>query len=1088
MNRSEKPRRGRNPIDRAADLWTRWPVASHVGQASLGMGAATDRTLRLRSRLRDVRTVESVCPYCAVGCATLIHVKNDQIVDIEGNPESPINEGTLCPKGADTYQYTVNPNRLTRTLYRRPYGTEWEPVDLEWAMDRIAERIGETRERTFIDHDAEGRPCRHTLSVGFLGGAALDNEENYLIKKFCVGAGIVFVENQARICHSATVPGLGVPLGRGGATTFLPDLANADCILIMGSNFAETHPVGFRFVMRARERGATIVHVDPRFSRTSACSSLFVPMRAGTDVAFLGGLIRYVLNSERWNSDPFFKEYVRHYTNAPFLVREDFVDVAELGGLFDGWDPDARQYDGKSWEYEGERRTAKGVAGETEEKIREVVSAHPHGMRIGRTDGGPLPKDLSLEHPRCVLQVVKRHFDPYTVEMVERICGVPRERFIATAEALLRNSGRERTSAIAYAVGWTHHTTGSQIIASASILQLLLGNIGRPGGGIQALRGHATIQGSTDIPTLYDMLPGYLPMPTFTRIHESLDNYIFNSRARGGLWDRTDAFMISLLKAYFGDSARADNEWGYQLLPRISGDHSHLPMFVEMHEGKVEGLVIMGQNPAVGGQNAGFQREALAKLEWLVVRDIFPTESATFWSDSPEVRSGKLRPDQIGTEIFLLPAATVAEKDGSFTNTHRLIQWHDKAVEPPCDCRSDAWFMVHLGRRIKARYSDSTDPRDRPIQALTWDYPTEGPLDEPVIDVVLREVNGYRVHEGERERAGSGEDVPGVVRDPVALWRAREQITEALELRADGSTASGCWWYTGVHPGVNRARSRKKGDGYIAPDWAFSWPDNSRMLYNRCSADPEGRPWSERKKYIWWDEAQGRWVGKDRPDFPWNKRPDDRGDPAGRGLDAFSGDSPFVLKPDGKAWLFLKFGLKDGPIPTHYEPWESPVHNLLYRQQERNPMTKYWDVEGNPYHGIANPAFPYVLTTYRLTEHYTGGAMTRWNSWLAELQPAAFVEISPELAKEKGIRDGGWVVVRTARAEVRARVLVTRRMRPLQVAGRTIHQVGFPWHFGYEGLVTGSAANDLVSLVAEPNVSIHEGKVLTCDIAAANGG
>jgi formate dehydrogenase major subunit len=610
-------------------------------------------------------------------------------------------------------------------------------------------------------------------------------------------------------------------------------------------------------------------------------------------------------------------------------------------------------------------------------------------------------------------------------------------------------------------VGWTQHTSGPQVIACASLLQLLLGNIGRPGGGIQALRGHATIQGSTDIPTLYDLLPGYLPMPTHSRPDDTLDDYIWKAGSQKGLWARTDAFMVSLLKAWFGDAATAENEWGYQLLPRITGDHSHIPMFVEMHQGKVEGLVLLGQNPAVGGQNAGYQREALAQLKWLVVRDIFPIESATFWKESPEVKAGKLRPEEIGTEVFLLPAATVVEKEGSFTNTQRLIQWHDKAVDPPGDCRSDAWFMVHLGRRLKRLYRDSADPRDRPLQALTWDYPVAGAQGEPEMDFVLREINGYRVRPG-----------------------GREQVHGFKELAADGSTACGCWIYSGVHPGTNRARSREKGDGYIAANWAFSWPNNVRMLYNRCSADPRGRPWSERKKYIWWDEGERRWVGAGQPDFQETKPPDDPGDPDGSGLDALAGDSPFILKPDGKAWLFYKFGMKDAPLPTFYEPWESPVHNLLYTPQERNPMAKRWDVPGNPYHGVANPDYPYVLTTYRLTEHHTGGGMTRWNSWLAELQPAPFVEIPPELAAEKGIEPGGWVTVVTARGEAEARAMVTRRMKPLRVAGRTVYQVGFPWHFGYAGLARGDSANDLVSLVADPNVTIHEGKALTCDIRA----
>lgn len=848
------------------------------------------------------------------------------------------------------------------------------------------------------------------------------------------------------------------------------DLANADAILIMGSNFAEAHPVGFRFVMRARERGAAIMHVDPRFTRTSACSTLHLPIRAGSDIAFIGGLIRYVLHSDRWQSDPFFREYLLHYTNAADLISEEFRDVTELGGLFSGWQEESQSYDTMSWQPRRDGTSPPGDAPPGPERgIRDQTPRYDTAP--SRDPGGeydaPPQRDETLTDPSCVLQLLHRHFESYTPERIEEVCGVPRARFVEVAETLLANSGRERTSAIAYAVGWTQHTTGPQLIASAAILQLLLGNIGRPGGGIQALRGHATIQGSTDIPTLYDLLPGYLHMPTHLPIDESLESFVRAHQGEGGAWAHTREFIVSLLKAYFGEAANEENEFGYQLLPRITGDHSHMPIFVEMHAGKVEGLVLLGQNPAVGGQNAGFQREAMAKLKWLVVRDLFPIESATFWRDSPEVRRGELDPESIPTEVFLLPAASVAEKDGSFTNTQRLIQWHTKAVDAPGDARSDAWFIYHLGRRLRERYATSSNPRDLPLRALTWDYPTSGPHDEPEIDAVLREINGYAVEPG-------GDAEGGGSRRPLESYQ---------ELRADGTTSCGCWIYCGVHPGENRAARREKGDGYIAPRWAWSWPNNVRMLYNRCSADPAGRPWSERKRYLWWDEEAGTWTGLgDYPDYPIDKRPDDPGDRGRRGVERFPGSSPFIMKSEGKAWLFFPSGLKDGPLPTHYEPWETPVHNLFYQGQERNPMTTFWDIEGNRYHGIANPDYPYVLTTYRLTEHHTAGGMTRWSSHLAELQPVAFVEISPELAVEKGIANGDWVTVVTARGEAEARALVTPRMTPLRVAGRVIHQIGFPWHYGYEGIARGAAANDLVPLVGEPNVTIHEGKVLTCDL------
>lgn len=843
------------------------------------------------------------------------------------------------------------------------------------------------------------------------------------------------------------------------------DLANADCLLIMGSNFAEAHPVGFRFVLKARERGAEVIHVDPRFTRTSAHATQYVQLRAGSDLVFLGALVRWVLDSERWWSDPFFREYVTHYTNAATIVGEEFEDVEELHGDFSGWDEETGRYDPTMWEYEGVERVVRVASRNGEPRYERLRTGQQMSARTGRTRGGPAPRDETLQDRRCVLQLLRRHFDRYTPEMVEEMCGVPRERFVAVAETLLRNSGRERTTAICYAVGWTQHTTGAQLIATAAILQLLLGNIGRPGGGIQALRGHATIQGSTDIPTLYDLLPGYLPMPAAAPLHETLDDYVWNEGAETGAWANTRAYLVSLLKAWFGEHATPENDFAYDLLPRITGDHSHMPMFLAMRRGEIEGLFLMGQNPAVGGQNARLQREALGKLKWLVVRDIFPIESATFWKDAPEVRSGDLRPEEIETEVFVLPAATVAEKDGSFTNTQRLIQWHEKAVDPPGDARSDAWFIHHLFKRLKRLYADSDAERDRPLHALRWEYPEVGPHGEPDVDVVLREINGVR------------ETQDGAV-----------PLRSAAELCDDGSTSCGCWIYCGVHTGTNRAASRDRGDGYVAPGWGFAWPNNVRMLYNRCSADPAGRPWSERKRYVWWDEAAGRWTGLDQPDFPADKRPDHPGATAAGGLAALAGDAPFVLKPDGRAWLYFPFGMKDGPLPTHYEPWETPVPNLLHPERQRNPAAKRWNVEGNPYHAPEDPAFPYVLTTYRLTEHHTGGGMTRFNAWLAELQPRAFVEISPELAAEHGVRTGDWVTVTTARGAVEARALVTRRLRPLRVAGRIVHQVGFPWHFGYEGLATGAAANDLVALVGEPNVTIHEAKVLTCNLRAGRLG
>jgi formate dehydrogenase major subunit len=845
------------------------------------------------------------------------------------------------------------------------------------------------------------------------------------------------------------VPGLGARLGRGGATTTLQSLGESDCIVIMGANMAENHPVGFRFVTQAQERGATVIHIDPRFSRTSAMADLHVPLRAGSDLVFLGALINHVLNDVRWLSDAFFRRYLRVYTNAALIVGDDYRDTEDLDGLFSGYNPETRRYDPTSWVLT-ETEESTGAAHQPEQ------DQQAHEGEGGGAPPGAAPRDPTLADPRCVFQVLRRHFARYTPEMVERACGVPPDLFLKVADAVLRNSGADRTTAFAYAVAWTQHTTGSQMIGACAILQLLLGNIGRPGGGILALRGHASIQGSTDIPTLYNLLPGYLPMPTATDRHATLDNYLESERLPTGLWYNVPAYMISLLKAWYGPAATADNGYCYDLLPRIDDDHSFQWMITAMRDGVMKGLFCMGQNPAVGGQNTKLARRALGELDWLVVRDVHEIESAAFWYDAPEVRAGEISPRDIKTEIFLLPAAIGPEKEGTFTNTQRLIQWHDKGIAPPGDARSEAGFMVELGRRLKELYAGDDSPRGRQLAALTWDYPTDE-LGEPDLDVVVKEINGYTVAD----------------RKVVANYNA---------LKDDGSTACGCWIYSGIMPeeGRNRAKERQ-GDGRAALGWGYAWPNNVRLLYNRAAADPDGTPWSERKAWVWWDADAGRWAGHDIPDFPPTKAPDYQPPEGAQGLDAHPGDAPFVRLMDGLGALFAR-EMKDGPLPTHYEPWESPARNALYPGQDRNPAAIPFQRGDNPYHAIGDPHFPHILTTYRLTEHLTAGGMTRWVPWLAELQPEGFAEISTELADELGIGNGDRIAIATLRGEITTRALVTRRLRPLRIDGRTMHQVGLPWHFGFGGIATGAIANDLSALIEDPNSRIHEGKSFTCSV------
>ncbi len=652
--------------------------------------------------------------------------------------------------------------------------------------------------------------------------------------------------------------------------------------------------------------------------------------------------------------------------------------------------------------------------------------------------------------------------------MVEQVCGVPPEQFLSVCEAVTANSGRDRTTCWVYSVGWTHHSTGVQYIRGSAIIQLLLGNMGRPGGGIMALRGHASIQGSTDIPTLFNLLPGYLPMPVAGE-HDTLTDYVATISSPGmkGFWTKADAYTISLLKAWYGEAAQSENDFCFDLLPKLTGDHGTYQTVLDQIDGKGEGYFLVGQNPAVGSAQAKLQRQGLANLKWLVVRDVNLIESATFWKDGPEIATGEMATEDIRTEVFFLPAATHVEKAGSFTQTQRMVQWRHKAVEPPGDAKSELDFFFHLGRMLRERLAGSTDPKDRPLLDLTWDYPVDS-RGEPDPVSVLAEINGSFLT-GER----AGEPLPGFT-----------------SMRADGSTAGGCWIYTGLYKGgVNQAARRKPGreQNWVANEWGWAWPMDRRTLYNRASADPDGKPWSERKAYVWWDEGEQRWTGHDVPDFEVTKPPSYRPPDGASGPEGLAGDDPFIMQADGKGWLYAPSGLLDGPMPAHYEPHESPVRNPLYHQQG-NPTRQVYRRKDNPSNPSAGEpgaeVFPYVFTTYRLTEHHTAGGMSRWVPYLAELQPEMFCEVSPELASERKLEHLSYATIVTARTAIEARVLVTERMTPLTVDGHVIHQVGLPYHWGVgnEAFVSGDSANDLLGLALDPNVHIQESKVGSCDI------
>ena len=818
-------------------------------------------------------------------------------------------------------------------------------------------------------------------------------------------------------------------------------MANADCIIIQGSNMAEAHPVGFQWVIEAKLRGARIIHVDPRFTRTTANADKHVRIRVGSDIVLLGALINYVISNELY-----FDEYVRTFTNATSVVSEGYEGPEDLDGLFSGFDPTTGSYDRSTWQY---------------------AAADGSGRPVAASE--PCETDPTLEHPRSVFQILKRHYSRYTPEMVEEVCGISRADFQYLADSIVENSGRERTTCFAYAVGWTQHAQGAQYIRTATILQLLMGNVGRPGSGIMALRGHASIQGSTDIPTLFNLLPGYLPMP-IAGTHDTFADYVkaVGPKEQKGFWANADAYTVSLLKAWWGDAATPENDFAYDYLPRLNGAHGTYQTVMRMLRDEVDGYFILGQNPAVGSANGRMQRMGMSHLKWLVVRDYSMIESATWWKDGPEIASGELKTEEIETEVFFLPAANHMEKSGTFTQTQRMLQWREQAVLPPGQARSELEFFYDLGKRLRERLADSTDPRDKPLLDLTWDYPVDE-HGEPDAEAILREINGYRVDEGPTEQ--------GLVKG-------------FGELRADGSTVGGCWIYSGVFGGnVNYSRQRpdRNEQNEMQSNWAWAWPANRRILYNRASADADGKPWSERKKLMWWDEEAGKWAGPDVPDFPIDRAPNAVPDREPGGPATLAGTDAFVMQPDGKAWLFAPGGVVDGPLPTHYEAHESPVGNTVYGVQ--NPPTQVsFSRNDNLLKPVAGTpgadAYPFAFTTYRLTEHHTAGGMSRWLPYLSELQPEMFAEISPELAELRGLENGGWATIISPRAAIEVRVLVTNRVRPVTANGTIVHQIGLPYHWGVgsDAIVTGDSVNDLLGLTLDPNVFIQDAKTGACDI------
>jgi formate dehydrogenase major subunit len=781
------------------------------------------------------------------------------------------------------------------------------------------------------------------------------------------------------------------------------DFRNSDVILNMGGNVAENHPVSFKWVQAAKGKGAIFIHVDPRFTRTSAKADIFARLRSGSDIAFLGGMIKYILDNNLY--DEF---YVKNYTNATFIAnpRYGFDD-----GLFSGYNPSQRTYDQSAWSLE--------------------------------KDANGIPKrDMSLQHERCVFQLLKKHYSRYTLERVTQITGTPSDDLEKIYKVYGSTGKPDKAGTILYAMGWTQHTVGVQNIRAMSIIQLLLGNMGMAGGGVNALRGESNVQGSTDHCLLFHIIPGYLPTPQAN--WATLADYNKTTPASkdprsANWWKNRPKYIASFLKSMYGDKATKENDFGYAWLPKLdSGQNaSWLVLFDEMYKGAFTGFFAWGMNPACSGANAGKVRQALAKLDWMVNVNLFDNETGSFWM-GPGVD-----PKRIKTEVFQLPAAAFMEKEGSITNSGRWMQWRYKAANPPGEAKPDLDIMGELFEKVRALYQKEGGVYTDPIMNVKWDYATNGHVD---VHKVAKEINGYDLTTG-------------------------KLVPSFGALKDDGTTSSGNWLYSASYTEAgNMAARRKKTDPTglgLYLEWAWTWPVNRRIIYNRASVDLEGNPRNPKRPVIKWDAAGKKWVG-DVPDGGWP--------PMGT-----NGFYPFIMKPDGVAHVFGP-GLRDGPFPEHYEPLECPIEKNLMSNQRINPVTRLF--EGGPDKFLTcDPRYPFVCTTYRVTEHWQTGVLTRWLPWLIEAEPQLFCEMSEELAKLREIKNGDWVLVESPRGKVEAVAIVTCRLQPFNIVGQTVHQIGLPWHYGWRQPVDGGdAANLLSPTIGDPNTMIPETKAFMANV------
>jgi formate dehydrogenase major subunit len=817
------------------------------------------------------------------------------------------------------------------------------------------------------------------------------------------------------------VAGLAPSFGRGAMTNNWVDIKNADVVLVMGGNPAEAHPCGFKWVIEAKIKNkARLVVVDPRFTRTAAVADVFAQLRPGTDIAFLGGVMSYLLAN-----DAIQHEYVASYTNAAFLVREDF---AFHEGLFSGYDAEKHKYDKSTWAYE---LGADGFA-----KI-----------------------DPTMQHPRCVLTLMKQHYARYTPAMVERVTGVTQASFKQICELIASTAKPDRVMTSLYALGWTQHSVGSQNIRAMACVQLLLGNMGMPGGGVNALRGHSNIQGLTDLGVMSHLLPGYITLPTEDQptLATYLDKKTPKTLRPGQLnyWQNYPKFFISLLKAWYGAEATKENDFRFDWLPKNDKSYDILAAFELMHQGKMNGYFCQGFNPLGSVPDKQKTTESLSKLKYLVIIDPLATETSTFWKNHGEFND--VDSSAIATEVFRLPSTCFAEEDGSLVNSGRWLQWHWKGAEPPGESRGDPEIVGELFTRLRTLYKNEGGTFADPILGLSWPYKVP---ESPSPDELAREFNGTALA-----------DLPDPKEPGKFLAKEGEQLSTFAHLQADGTTAAGCWIFTGSYTQAGNQMARRdptdtSGLG-CTPGWAWAWPLNRRLLYNRAAADPAGKPWDERRRYVWWNGK--KWAGPDVIDYKADSPPS-------------AGMNPFIMNPDGTGHLFALDGMVEGPFPEHYEPFESPLAANPLGKAMTNPAARVYPND-RARMGQATE-FPFVATTYRLTEHFH--FWTQHTRIAAVLQPEPFIEIGEALARQRGIANGDHVFVSSKRGKIKTKALVTKRIQPLRIDGKEVHTVGLPLHWGYEGLTRpGYLINTLTPVVGDANIQTPEFKAFLVDVRKA---